>query len=80
MSDGELGFKIDGKYRVRIVEDQDTVGLFKGYAAMGGDVALVMEVGGKFRYIPVQQVVYIDEIEAPDAEDPSKKRFDVYYG
>lgn len=80
MADTEIKFKTGGKYLVRIADEDDTIGIFKGYVAIGSDVALVIEMNdGKVRFIPIAQVVYIDVLETPD-EDPVKKKLDVYYG
>lgn len=81
MAEKEFMLKAGGKYLVRIADEDDTIGIFKGYAALGGDVALVIELDkGKARFIPVCQVVYIDVLEAPESDVPEKKKMDLYYG
>lgn len=82
MTDKEFTLKVKGKYLIRIADEDDTIGIFRGYAAIGSDPALVIEMNeGKIRFIPAPQVIYIDVLEAPESEpEPEKKKLDVYYG
>lgn len=82
MANKEFMLNSEGKYLVRIADEDDTIGIFKGYAALGGDTAIVIEMdGGKIRFVPVAQIVYIDVLEpgVPEVKDTPKGR-DVYYG
>ena len=81
MTDRNLSLKEGGKYLVRIADEDDTIGLFRGYISLGEDLALaISSENGGMRFIPLGQVVYIDVLEdaVPAAEEPNKK-FDVYY-
>ena len=79
MDNKEFILKTDGKYLIRIADEDDTIGLFKGYSSLGGDVAMVIEMdGGRMRFIPLSQIVYIDELEIPKSEEQPKK-VDIYY-
>ena len=65
MDEKEFMLDVGGKYSVRVADEDDTVGIFKGYCALGEDTAVVMEKeDGKIRFIPVAQIVFIDVLEA----------------
>ena len=71
--------KQDGKYLIRIADEDDTIGIFKGYSSLAGEVAMVIEMdGGRMRFIPLAQIVYIDQLEASDTQEEPKK-IDIYY-
>ncbi len=71
---------IGSKYLVRIADEEDTIGIFKGYCALGGDTALVIEMdGGKIRIIPVVQVVLIDILDSADPVNADSRTADVNY-
>ena len=75
----EFLLKQDGKYLVRIADEDDTIGIFKGYSSLCGEVAMVIEMdGGRMRFIPLAQIVYIDQLEIPESEEQPKK-VDIYY-
>ncbi len=79
MEEPNYSLKQDGKYLVRIADEDDTIGIFKGYSSLCGEVAMVVEIdGGKMRFIPLAQIVYIDQLEAPESEKQPKK-VDIYY-
>lgn len=83
MTEKEFMLNIGGKYLVKIADEPDTIGIFKGYFALGGDTAIVMEMTGeKIRFIPVGQITYIDVLEAASNEESPepKKNRDIYYG
>lgn len=80
-------------YRVRSLESREkpleTIGVFKGYAAVAHDTAIVMEVelstGGskeKFmRLIPSHMVISIDVLKAEKEEEQKEKDSNaVYFG
>lgn len=81
-------------YRVRSLESRDkpleTIGVFKGYAAVAHDTAIVMEVEltmGEnkerfLRLIPAHMVVSIDVLKAEKEEDEQKEKDSnaVYFG
>ena len=79
MEKNEIALQREGKYLIRIADEDDTIGLFKGYSSLGGDVAMVIEMEGeKVRFIPLSQIVYIDQLEIPESEEQPKK-VDIYY-
>ena len=79
MEEPSYSLKQDGTYEVRTTDEQDTKGIFKGYSSLCGEVAMVVEIdGGKMRFIPLAQIVYIDELQVPKSEDQPKK-VDIYY-
>jgi uncharacterized protein (DUF427 family) len=83
MTDNDLEICKGTKYLVRITEQkEDTIGVFKGYSMMGSETVLVMEMsGGKLRYIPVEQISYLDLLESGAKNEPEpKKGRDIYYG
>jgi len=80
-------------YRVKSLESRDkpleTVGVFKGYAAVAHDTAVVLEVdvsaGEKkekmIRLIPSHMVISIDVLKAEKAEELKEKDSNaVYFG
>lgn len=80
-------------YRVRSLESRDkpleTVGVFKGYAAVAHDTAIVMEVDlstveGKdkfMRLIPSHMIISIDVLKAEKEEEHKDKDSNaVYFG
>ena len=79
MEKNEIALQREGKYLIRIADEDDTIGIFKGYSSLGGDVAMVIEMEGeKVRFIPLSQIVYIDQLEIPASEEQPKK-VDIYY-
>ena len=79
MDGNEFSLKLNGKYLVRIADEDDTIGIFRGYSSLGGDVAMVIEMDvGKMRFIPLSQIVYIDQLEIIKP-DSSPKKVDIYY-
>jgi len=80
-------------YRVRSLESREkpleTVGMFKGYAAIAHDTAIVMEVelstGGNkerlMRLIPAHMIISIDVLKAEKEEEQKEKDSNaVYFG
>lgn len=80
-------------YRVKSLESRDkpleTTGVFKGYAAVAHDTAVVMEVdisaGDRkerlLRLIPSHMIISIDVLKAEKAEDLQEKDSNaVYFG
>jgi hypothetical protein len=79
-------------YRIKSLESRDhpmeTIGVFKGYAAMAHDTALVIELDnshgedkGKLRLIPANMIMVIDVLKAE--KEKVEKEGDsnpVYYG
>ena len=79
METTEFILKPEGRYSVYIDEDNVFEGVFKGYSSLCGETAMVIEMDdGKLRFIPIAQIVYIDQIEIPESKDVPKK-VDIYY-
>jgi len=79
MDSKEFSLTVDGSYRIMFAEDKTMTGKFKGYSSIGSEIAVVMEPdGGGLRFIPVQQILYIDQLSLPKSEDEPKK-VDIYY-
>ena len=77
-------------YRIKSLESREkpmeTVGIFKGYAALAHDTALVMELGngedkGKLRLIPSHMIISIDVLKAEKEREEKKGESNaVYFG
>jgi len=79
-------------YRIKSLESKDkpmeTVGIFKGYAAIAHDTALVMEIEkelgkehGLLRLIPSHMVISIDVLKAEKEKDVKETEANaVYFG
>ncbi|MCQ2085964.1 MAG: hypothetical protein MJY54_00830 [archaeon] len=78
----EFMLNINGKYLVRVAEEDDTIGIFRGYSALGSDTAIAIEMdGGRIRLIPVAQIIYIDVLSSGEFETKdSDKNRGLYYG
>lgn len=76
----ELKMHIGGRYLVKIADEGDTIGIYKGYISIGEDVAIAIEPENSLmRFIPVSQIVYIDQLEIPSIDDVPDKKSDIYY-
>ncbi|MGN1044349.1 MAG: hypothetical protein ACI4Q9_00110 [Candidatus Methanomethylophilaceae archaeon] len=72
---------IGAKYLIRSAEEEDTIGVFSGYAIIGSESALVIRMdGGKIRFFMVSQITYMDLLESSAEEERSKKRPEPFYG
>ena len=82
MPENEFRLNKGGRYLIRIPDEEDTVGLFRGYCTLGEDSALVIEMHeGKIRFIPVSQITFIDVLDPGNSEKPVPlSRNDVNYG
>jgi hypothetical protein len=79
-------------YRIKSLESRDhpmeTVGLFKGYAAIAHDTALVIELDkshgddkGRLRLIPANMIMAIDVLKAEkEAVEKEGESNAVYFG
>ncbi|MFA6709943.1 MAG: hypothetical protein WCR24_01190 [Candidatus Methanomethylophilaceae archaeon] len=82
-SDRDLEITKGWKYLVRIAEEKDAIGTFRGYSMVGSESAVVIEMENKrLRFIPVEQISYMELLENSLKEEPktSKKGMDTYYG
>ena len=79
MENKEIILKPETRCSVELsTEELGFEGVFKGYSSLCGEVAMVFEYDGKLRFVPITQIVYIDQMEAPCSEDQPKK-IDIYY-
>jgi len=79
-------------YRIRSIESKDkpmeTVGIFKGYAAIAHDTAIVMEIEkelgkehGMLRLIPSHMIISIDVLKAEKEKEAKETESNaVYFG
>jgi len=79
------------RYRVESMETRDhtkvTKGIFRGYAAIGPDDALVIELDeshqelkGKLRIIPLHVILTVDVLEQVAGEAPPPEKHGTMYG
>ena len=69
------------KYSVATDEDQRSDGVFKGYAMLGTESAIVIQMQNDgIRIIPVASIIHIDLLESGDHKQDGKKPESVYYG
>ena len=79
MESNEFALTVGGSYFVKITDDDSAKGIFKGYSSIGSEIAVVIElVPGSLRFIPVSQIVFIDQLSLPKSDDEPKK-VDIYY-
>jgi len=80
VSENELGLTEGGRYSVAIEKGPDSEGIFKGYALLGTESAIVLQMhNGKTRIIPVARIVHIDLLVTSDRKKDEKKP-ESYYG
>ena len=82
MSENEIGLTEGGRYSVVIDKDIRSEGTFKGYAMLGSESAVVLQMSdGVIRTIPVASITYIDLIGSVERKRSDDKRPEsVYYG
>ncbi len=79
------------RYRVESMETRDrtkiTKGIFRGYATIGPDDALVLELDeshqelkGKLRLIPLHVILSVDVLEQVPGETPTPEKHGTMYG
>jgi len=80
------------QYKIKSLESRDhpmeTVGIFKGYAALAHDTAIVMELDkshgdekGRLRLIPSHMIISIDVLRAEkEKEEKETESNAVYFG
>ena len=80
VSENGLGLTEGGRYSVAIEKGPDTEGMFKGYAMLGTESAIVLEMcNGKTRIIPISRIVHIDLLVTAGRKKDEKKP-ELYYG
>ena len=82
MSDKELGLKEGWRYSVTTEKDPRSRGTFKGYAMLGSESAIVLQLsGGTVRLIPITRIVHIDLIGPGEQKRTEEKKPEsAYYG
>jgi hypothetical protein len=80
------------QYKIKSLESRDkpmeTTGIFKGYAAVAHDTAIVMELdkthgdqAGRLRLIPAHMIISIDVVRAEKEKEEKKGESNaVYFG
>jgi len=75
VSDGDTGLTEGWRYSVATDKDTRSEGVFKGYAMLGTESAVVLQMsGGTTRIIPVAGIVFIDLIESGERKRSDDKR------
>lgn len=74
--------KTGSKYLIRTCEEEDTIGHMAGYAMIGSESALVINVvEGRIRYIPVSQISFMELLESAEEEEKKPvKGTELLYG
>ncbi len=80
--EGDYVVSIGSKYSVNHGDEEQTVGIFKGYSAVGSETAMVFQLdNGTIRFISLPQIIYLDLLEdAPKKASRKKESGSVYYG
>jgi len=77
----ELGLAEGGRYSVTTEKDPRSRGIFKGYAMLGSESAIVLEMpGGRTRMIPISRIIHIDLLGPADRRKEEKRPESAYYG
>lgn len=91
VDEGVVALTKGSRYRIESVETRErakvTKGIFRGYAAIGPDDAIVIEMDeshqeqkGKLRLIPVHMVLSVDVMEHVKEESPKSEKPGTMYG
>lgn len=89
--EGIVALTKGSRYRIESMETRErtkvTKGIFRGYAAVGPDDAIVIEMDeshqeqkGKLRLIPVHMVLSVDVMEQVKEEAPKTEKSQTMYG
>jgi len=77
----ELGMVEGWTYSVTTEKEPRSKGVFKGYAMLGSESAIVIQLaGGATRLIPISRIVFIDLIGSADGKKEEKRPESAYYG
>jgi len=88
---GVVALTKGSRYRIESMETRDhtkiTKGIFRGYATIGPDDALVVELDdshqelkGKLRLIPLHVILSVDVLEQVAGETPPPEKHGTMYG
>lgn len=91
MPDDIISLTRGSRYRVESMETRDrpkvTKGIFRGYASIGTDDAIVIELDeshqelkGKLRLIPLHVILAVDILEHVPGEGPKAEKPGTMYG
>jgi len=78
VSDNELGLVEGWRYSVTTEKEPRSKGIFRGYAMIGSESAIVLQIAGTTRLIPVARVIHIDLLD--QGERKKTERPESYYG
>ena len=79
MDNSDYILKIGEVCEFRLTDESQFSGTFMGYSSLGGEVAVVVRTQhSKMRFIPLTQIVYIDQSDIPVSREQPKKD-DIYY-
>jgi hypothetical protein len=68
-------------YEITADKDNVSKGIFKGYAMIGSESAIVLQMPKRTRFIPVACIVHIDLLESGERKKAEEKRPEpAYYG
>jgi len=77
----DLGLVEGWTYEVTAGEDTASKGIFKGYAMIGTESAIVLQMSKTLRFIPVACIVHIDLPSPGERKKAEEKRpGPAYYG
>ncbi len=91
MEKGVVALTKGSRYRIESMETRDhpkvTKGIFRGYAALGQEDAVVIELDeshselkGKLRLIPLHVILSVDVLEQVPGEEPAPEKHGTMYG
>ena len=79
MDGNEFALKEGAEYHIKMFKEDTVRGKFRGYVSLCGENAIVIEKSDKrVRYIPVAQIIYIDQ-EEYSVHEEKPKNIDIYY-
>lgn len=89
--EGIVALTKGSRYRIESMETRDhtkiTKGIFRGYATIGPDDALIIELDeshqemkGKLRLIPLHVILAVDILEQVPGETPPPEKHGTMYG
>jgi hypothetical protein len=71
----DLGLIEGWRYSITTEKDPRSKGIFKGYAMIGNESSIVMQLsGGVTRYIPIARVIHIDLLGSAEIKRTEEKK------
>ena len=82
MSEKDIGLVEGWRYSVTTEKDPRSKGVFKGYAMLGSESAIVLQMSeGVTRMIPITRIVHIDLVASGERKKTEEKKPEsAYYG